>query len=306
MTFKRCCNISNQVNYNISHEPVPMKWNIGDNEALHILLWYMPSIDSKQSHQSELIENMMYDEIMYKYFKDKMDMEDSDFLYLYNTELEDNLWDYYKGSICKECQKAIIVAYSTHTKIKNLLRCIRNAVAHGDFMIVEDTLIGFNENKGKKKAVIKIKYKKLIEALKVFDFNFTTEREKAYFIAYSLKNIGYEVKMEIPVIVSGTKIRRFDIIATKDNNKYVFEIKATDKFKYLKPEDLEPHLKAFDEFNIDKNESNTKFVFVFDDYKLTKDAKILMEEYSEKCIILDRISIQKLFAGIDVFSEIDN
>ncbi len=306
MDFQRCCDTSKFINYNISHEHHPMKWDVEVNEILQILLWYMPGVDSKQSHRSELIENKIYNNIIYEFFKEKMGMDDSDFLFLYEKEIEDDLWDYYRNSICINCQKAIIVAYKKHSKIKNLLRCIRNAVAHGEFMIVGDTFIGFNEKNKKKKAVIKIKYKKIIELIKIFDLDFSSEQDKANFIAYSLQKIGYEVRMEFANRFFDSKIKRFDIIATKGINKYVIEIKTTRKFYHLKPNDLEPYLKSFDELIINNDISNTKFVFIFDDYKLTKDAKVLMEAYSKKCIILDRQSIEKLFDGIDVFNEFEN
>lgn len=64
-----------------------------------------------------------------------------------NDSVDENDWLFYEHSICTHCQKIIITRQRNLSKTNDLLRCLRNCIAHGHFAIVDDYIIyaGFVE-----------------------------------------------------------------------------------------------------------------------------------------------------------------
>lgn len=300
MGFKKCCQCRNVKIYGIQHNPKPMVWPKEVCESISSLLWYIPNIDSVQSYKDELIENKVYDILTFDYICDSLGMsEEEDFLFLENKAvISEDLWNFYQGEICTRCQKAILTQYSSHTKTKTLLRCIRNAVAHGDFTIVDDMLIGFNvNNQGEKKAIIKIKYKKLRDSLK----NIRNNYSKNIIIANALKKIGYNALIKGPEIELGSRIIIPDIIAKKDDITYVFEIKVIGNSKYLNKSTLDRYLSHVISYKTFLSNNKIKFVLIFDTSRLTKPLKKYLEGFNE-IIVMDINEIIKLSYGSDVLA----
>ena len=278
-----------------------MVWPKEVSESISSLLWYIPNIDSVQSYKDELIDNKVYENLIFNYICSSLGMsEEKDFLFLENKAvISEDLWDFYRGEICTHCQKAILTQYSNHTKTKTLLRCIRNAVAHGDFTIVDDMLIGFNvNNQGEKKAIIKIKYEKLRDSLKTIRNAFFKERS----IANALNEIGYNTSIQGPQMKIGNKIIRPDIIAKKDGLTYVFEIKVIESSRYLNREILDRYLSQVMSYTTYFHNEKTKFVLVFDTSRLTKSLKEYLLGFNE-IIVMDVNAIIKLTYGEDVLIE---
>ncbi len=298
MGFEKCCQFRNEKTYETQHNPKPMDWAREVSESISSLLWYIPNIDSVQSYKDELIENKVYDDLTFDYICSYLEMSKvKDFLFLENKAvIHEDLWNFYRGEICTNCQKVILTQYSNQTKTKTLLRCIRNAVAHGDFTIVDDMLIGFNVNKqGGKKAIIKIKYKKLRDSLKTI----RTAYSKEIIIANALNKIGYNTLIKEPLIKIGNKIIRPDIIAKKDNTTYVFEIKVLKNTRYLSKEILDRYISQVMWYKTCFNDEKIKFVFVFDTSRLTKTLKEYLKGLNEM-IVMDINEIIKLSYGQDI------
>jgi hypothetical protein len=123
------------------------------------LLWYVPNIDSYQAPKNDLIEDRVYSDFSFTYIMEKMGMEEQrDVLWLNKDEnIKDDDWKYFENKICINCQKVIITRYKSLSKTNDFLRCLRNCIAHGQFAIVGDFLIGFNEIKSKKVSDSNIK-----------------------------------------------------------------------------------------------------------------------------------------------------
>ncbi len=295
MGFEKCCQCRNVKKYNTQHNPKPMVWAQEVSESISSLLWYIPNIDSVQSYKDELIENKVYDNLTFDYICSSLGMsEEKDFLFLNNKAvISEDLWDFYQGEICTHCQKAILTQYSSHTKTKTLLRCIRNAVAHGDFNIVDDMLIGFNVNKqGEKKAIIKIKYKELRNSLKTIRECYSKE----IIIANALNKIGYNTKVNGKPIKMGNKIIKPDIIAKKDDITYVFEIKVIKKTRYLNKKILDRYLSQVMSYKLGFHDEKIKIVLVFDTSRLTKSLKEYLEGF-KSVIVMDINGIIELSYG---------
>nr|WP_311565312.1 hypothetical protein [Peptoniphilus grossensis] len=298
MGFDKCCQCRNVKLYDTQHNPKPMDWPEEVNESISSLLWYIPNIDSVQSYKDELIENKVYDNLTFDYICSSLGMsEEKDFLFLENKAvIPEDLWNFYRGEICTHCQKAILTQYSNHTKTKTLLRCIRNAVAHGDFTIVDDMLIGFNvNNHGEKKAIIKIKYKRLRDSLKTIRKAYSKE----IIIANALNKIGYNTIINGSYIRIGNKIIMPDIIAKKDNITYVFEIKVIKNSRYLNKKILDSYIRQVMSYKTYFHDEKIKFVFVFDTSRLTKTLKEYLEDFNE-IIVMDINEIIKLSYGEDI------
>lgn len=124
-------------------------------------------------------------------------------------------------------------------KINTLLTTIRNSIAHGNFAIVEDYIIGFNLKlsskapEGLRKAIIKIKPKLLLSALE----KLASPMGKELLLAYAFRKVGYDVTEP------QNRSRDFDLCLEKNGKKYVVEIKSYKGQTYLHPEHVMRFLK---------------------------------------------------------------
>ena len=216
------------------------------------LLWYVPNIDSFQSPKYDLISDKVYEDIAFAYIMEKMGMcEERDVKWVESSDpfpLSDSDWEDFERCICEKCQKIIIVKQKSLTKINDLLRCLRNCIAHGHFSIVNDYLIGFNVNKtekhpeGIKKAIIKIKPEGLLKSITSL---FLEDEGKNVLIGYAFEKIGYKVSYNVQyqVNVHQPKYRiDIDLLLEKDGKEYAIEIKSEHGKTYLRPEHLQTFL----------------------------------------------------------------
>ena len=127
-----------------------------------------------------------------------------------------------------------------------MLKVVRNCIAHGRFAIVGDTLIGFDGHTLKKEPVlrkngiIKIKPKKLVNALK----KLSSPRAKETLVGFAFSRLGYTVHPMDRIALSSGKMLMFDLLLEKDGRKYAIEIKSYRGRRYLHLDDLMPFLSA--------------------------------------------------------------
>ena len=234
--FERCCNSRSTMDYEIVHNPQPIVLSNDMDEVIKNLLWYAPNIDSFQAIKSELISDKVYDDFSFTYILSKMGMDESrDVKWIEpNDPFDESDWTFFENSICTRCQKIIITRQKNLSKTNDLLRCLRNCIAHGHFSIVDDYIIGFNKHttknnpEGIKKAVIKIKPEMLLSALK----SLTSPRAKELLVAYAFEKAGYTI------IQQPGSLYRFDLLIEKAGKQYAIEIKDYRGQAYLHIEDL--------------------------------------------------------------------
>lgn len=286
MKFEKCCQDRNTKKYHIYHMPRPKDWDKDVMDAIQMLLWYIPNIDSVQSFSDDLIRSKAFENLTFDYVLDSLGMNYKDVLFIRpGGEIFDEYWDYYQGEVCTSCQKIIIVRQKNKTKTEDLLRCIRNAVAHGDFTVVGDMFVGFNEHKGEKKAIIKIRPKNLIRALT--NISIQSEYNKAKLIDANLRKNGFKTQVEPKIVDKETKrIYYLDILAEKNGLKYIVEIKDISYKTYLSVSEFQRILASIEKYRKALDDRNTKLVLVIDEARLTKDCWQIAEKYDD-LIVLD-------------------
>lgn len=266
--------------------PRPKDWDKDVMDAIQMLLWYIPNIDSVQSFSDDLIRSKAFENLTFDYVLDSLGMSYKDVLFIRpGGEIFDEYWDYYKGEVCASCQKIIIVRQKNKTKTEDLLRCIRNAVAHGDFTVVGDMFVGFNEHKGEKKAIIKIRPKNLIRALT--NISIQSEYNKAKLIDANLRKNGFKTQVEPKIVDKETKrIYYLDILAEKDGLKYIVEIKDISYKTYLSLGEFTRILASIEKYRKALDQEKAKLVLVIDEARLTKECWQIAEKYDD-LIVLD-------------------
>ena len=240
--FDRCCGSRITVNYEIVHNPQPIPLSETMDKVIKDLLWYAPNIDSYQAVKNELITYKIYDDFSFTYIMNQMQMvEERDVKWIEpNNPFDDDDWNYYEKSICNNCQKIIITRQKNLSKTNDLLRCLRNCIAHGHFAIVDDYIIGFNKHttknnpEGKKKAVIKLKPGLLLDAIK----SLTSPMAKELLVAFAFERAGYTI------IRQPGASYWFDLLIEKNEKQYAIEIKDYRGKPYLHPEHINSFLYA--------------------------------------------------------------
>lgn len=266
--------------------PRPKDWDKDVMDAIQMLLWYIPNIDSVQSFSDDLIRSKAFENLTFDYVLDSLGMSYKDVLFIRpGGEIFDEYWDYYQGEVCTSCQKIIIVRQKNKTKTEDLLRCIRNAVAHGDFTVVGDMFVGFNEHKGEKKAIIKIRPKNLIRALS--NISIQSEYNKAKLIDANLRKNGFKTQVEPKIVDKETKrIYYLDILAEKNGLKYIVEIKDISYKTYLSLGEFMRILESVEKYRKALDQEKAKLVLVIDEARLTKECWQIAEKYDD-LIVLD-------------------
>lgn len=290
--FSNCCNESNsKKEYSLIHSPIPFDYGKDCDDILKSFLLYMPNIDSAQSSCITELDETLYDDFYFSYFMKSIGMdEETDVKWYKSTEVVDDAeWNFFHNEICTNCQKLIICRYAKQTKIKNLLRCIRNCIAHGDFTIVDDFFIGFNKDHEKKKAIVKIRYKDFFDSLKELISPNKAGIIKTEMISYALKNVGYEVSL-----VQGN---RCDLVAKKNGYEYFINIKILKGIKFLHSEHI---LQCVDESDLLKQKQI--YVLLIDTSKITKEVTALTEQHKNFRII-DIDNVKQLIQGQDVLKQ---
>ena len=292
--FALCCDNKSESDYEIHHNPAPLALDSAMKQMIERLLWYIPNIDSYQSTLVEIIDDTFYDDFLFRRFLFDMQMQESDILWLGgNDEVTISDWEYYEKKVCTNCQKAIICAYASQTKIKNFLRCTRNCIAHGQFAVVEDTLIGFSVSGSgnKKKAIIKIKPHLLLKALEHITLPSMRGEMQELIIADAFKKVGYEV------LTNNTA--KYDFQISKNGFTYDVEIKAYTS-KFVHTEDLQYYFEKISHVT-----GGNTLVLIIDKSKLVKDVRNACKA-TDKLMILGRDEIKKLLEGEDVLANGSN
>lgn len=184
--------------------------------------------------------------------------------YAPKANIPDEIWDYYQNHICTNCQKIVIVLQNNQTKTLNLLRCIRNSVAHGDFFISRGCFIGFNVYRGQRKAIIKLKPKMLINAINMLNTSYT--REQLY--VYILIKAGYECTKQD---LNYGAVSIADYLITKDTRSYYVKFKyAVDDKRYLSDITFNKWYYYYESYNLIQNIEHIPFVIVVENVQLKK------------------------------------
>ena len=300
--FSRCCDCRNEISYNILHNPKPISLEKSMEKILKYLLWYVPNIESIQSPKIDLIENELYDDFTFDYILHMMGMSENDVEWLEpNVFIDDDTWRYYEDSLCLNCQKMIITRIKKQSKTQNLLRCIRNSVAHGHFTICDNMFIGFNKHKPnggveQHKAIIKIYPDRLLNAIK----QLSSPIIKELLIKYAFERVGYKVSAPPIVRFGGMMARRLDWLIEKNDKKYYIEIKDYDGVRFLHSSHLVQVLSYAKEMNDD-----IPIVVMIDTSRITKEIKNLTSELGT-IFILDINLIKDLLSGVDVLEKRDD
>lgn len=286
--FDPCCDHPKTVPYSIEHHPKPLNLPEDLTEAIERLLWYIPNIPSRQSKPHELIDNPIYSEFCFRYICYRIGMRREDILWVQDIDRE--LMRPFEGRICVNCQK-LILKPSTRTKTADLLRHIRNCIAHGYFNLCGDMLIGFDYDTNRKRytAIIKIRPKTLLQTLQLLDAEITKE----HLFRYAFRELGYEVQMQ-PRELWG------DMILTGKGKRYCVEIKMLENTSpYLKDDTFRKLLRDFSAAREVPRDAQP--VLILDTGRLTRNAKLLLRRSPVR--VMDLKAIEKLIQGIDVLED---
>lgn len=291
--FNLCCEDPQVISYNHRHTPIPFPFGNNVEFFLKRLMLYMPNLDSAQSDKITELSDSKYDQLFFDYLLKKMGMnEERDVRWLSkNEEVSDEEWDFFYSNLCLNCQKIIIRKNDSETKICALLRCIRNCIAHGDYFVHDDILIGFNIYRKHKTAVVKINYKKLCESINsIINSNFEFENILDRIVAIAFESMGYNF------IHNNSSKFLGDFQLEKENQKYIVEIKTIKHPNSLKLE----HLSRIEKIYTTK-EDNQKLVLIMFTSRVNKDAKEKLKEYPE-LILINSESFKELIRGKDILS----
>lgn len=280
--FNKCCDKRKEVSYNIVHSPKPLEITEELRLCLEWLLWYAPDINSIQSAKNELISKSIYDDVIFNIIIKSMGLNIND-TKIVNSDIHYNLQNYYKKSICERCQKLIFTKRSSKTKSEELLRHVRNIIAHGNFNMVGDLLIGFDLYKGINKAIVKINPSMLLNAIKEIDSGITQEK----IWKYSFEKVGYKVKSNLG------GMNTYDLEIEKNGITFLIEIRLIKK-GWIGLNLILPYLQK-----IKDNTTNMGVpVLIIDEGRLTKEVKEYLSK--ENIIVLDKKLIEIFLNGEDV------
>ncbi|MET3616707.1 hypothetical protein ABID14_000327 [Peptoniphilus olsenii] len=289
--FEKC---QNKKEYSIYHKEIPLELSEEMTKILEYLLWYVPNINSIQSKKNELTSSLNFENFVFGIIKNYMNLRNKDVVFL--DYIDPKIVRFYSHKICTHSQKLILTKQSNESLTDSLLRHIRNCLAHGNFNIVDNLLVGFDYNDSKndeKKctAIFKIFPKNLLDAL------------------FSLKNeITSEMLAQVALQRTGYKVERFkrndigpdfDLFVTKGDKKYALEIKKYEEYEILPNYEAEKLVKSFSCLY-----NNITPVLFIDTSLLREETKTKLK--NEKVIILDVKNINKMLKNRDILKEIDD
>lgn len=281
------------MDFSIRHKEIPIKLSPDLDEAIKMLLWYVPNITSEQAKANPLLLNPEYDDYIFKDIMASMKLEDRDVLF--TEEIGENLANKFRGKLSVDEQKLVMtLADESETKTMALLRHIRNAIAHGNFNVINDLVIGFDIKRfGEKieyRAVFKINPTNLLKALRKINLDFTTEE----FIAKAFRKSGYRVE---PFQEEFERSHRFDLYAKKDDKRFAIEIRNYDFEKKLREDFIKEMIGK-----ISGIDTRLRPILIINSSYLTEKSKDDLIE--NEVIILDIKNIKKMQKGRDMVGEI--
>lgn len=286
--FQYCCQQPQYTKYDIKHNPQPLELTKTLSDTIERLLWYVPNIQSRQSHTNEFIQNPLYDEFTFRYLLSQIGLSQEDVMVLGPRDrIPQNCTDFFEGKICLRCEKMIFTRSTQNgtplTKTMSLLRHVRNSIAHGYFTVVDDMFIGFDENPqgSAKTAIIKLNPVTLNNAIKSIQSELYLE--KIY--AYAFLKLGYRIRPE----------QVADLSIEKEEKKYLVEIKYI-KDRFVHPEHIQKQIAHFRK--LPAPYANYTPILILDKNTLTKKAKEVAARANLK--VLDIQLIKELLNGNDI------
>ena len=286
-----CCVNHTTAEFSLKHTRTPISLSSDLLDAIEMLLWYVPAIQSYQSDKSsfsyEIISNSIYDDFCFDYLLSRIGFDKSKVICT-SSPIELNAYQKDTNPVlCANCEELILHKVSSRTKTSCLLNHLRNCIAHGRFNMHGELLIGLDFNNNKCTALIKINPKTLLRALKTLESGITKEA----LFSYALTRAGYQI---IAQPGFNNTYSRFDIFAEKNGRKYAIEIKSM-KCRYV------PHerIVAFANNCASISENNFSPVLIIDDARLLKESKEFL--LSKNIIIKDILSVRDLINNTDIF-----
>lgn len=279
--------------YNIRHKNIPIKLNDDLDEAIKYLLWYVPNINSEQARREDLLTNREYDDYIFEELMTLMNLRDIDVLF--TEEIPNYIIEDFKEGICLNDQKIIMTIADGETKTMSLLRHIRNAIAHGNFNVVENLVVGFDfkklgEEKIEYRGIFKINPKGLVKALRKVLFDLSNEE----FISEAFRRAGYFIE---PFQEEYQRSHRFDLFAKKNDRRFAIEIKNYNSMNKVSDDLIHNLIKDFK--GIDEN--LIPILIINSSYLSERSKEKLLKA---DVIILDIKNIKKMHKGRDMVSEI--
>ena len=286
-------NCKNKTKYEIKHKNIPIKLNDDLDEAIKYLLWYVPNINSEQARREDLLTNKEYDDYIFEELMDLMNLRDIDVLF--TEKIKKNIVDDFKDEICLNDQKIVMTLADGETKTMSLLRHIRNAIAHGNFNMVENLLIGFdikklNDAKIEYRSIFKINPKGLVIALRRILFDLSNEE----FISEAFRRAGYKVE---PFQEEYQRSHLFDLFAKKKDRRFAIEIKNYKSMDKVSDDIIHNLIKDFKGLG----EAFIPILIINSSYLTERSKEKLLKA---DVIILDIKNIKKMHKGRDMVSEI--
>lgn len=286
-------NCKNKIKYTINHKDIPIKLSKELSEAIYYLLWYVPNIKSEQSYTNELLLNPQYDDFIFIEIMKAMDLKDEDVLFTEN--ISQTMIDPFLKEVCSKCPKIIMTIASGETKTMALLRHIRNAIAHGNFNVIDNILLGFDikrfENEIEYRGFFKLDPNNLLNALRKIQFDYKTQQ----LIRKAFRNNGYFIE---EYQEKYQRSHDFELFAKKNQKKYAIDIK---NYNYEDKVSSKFINKLIDQYeNLVPGIMpiliiNTSFL----------DDRSKKELLKHRVIILDVKNIQKMVNGRDMVAEIE-
>lgn len=286
-------NCKKKVPYTIEHKKKPLDLTREMTKNLEYLLWYVPNINSAQSQENELTSSLNFENFVFGIIKNYMNLENKDVAFL--EYIDHDIVKFYDKKICPHSQKIILTKSEGESKTDCLLRHIRNSLAHGNFNIVEDMLVGFDYKYGPGgeeicTGIFKIFPKNLLRGLSSLDEEVTAEG----LAQIALQRTGYQLER----FKNEDKDTSFDFYVKKGSKRYALEIKKYRNTEVLSEKEVQ---KLLDKFS-DLYDKIIPVLFVNTSF-LKKETKEKLKK--ERVIILDIKNILKMLDGRDILGEIE-
>lgn len=286
--FQYCCKQPHYKEYNIIHDPQPLALTETLSDTIERLLWYVPNIQSRQSHTNQFIQDPLYDDFTFLYLLEHIGLSQEDVEVLGPRDrIPEEYATFFEGKICLNCEKMIFTRSTIDgvplTKTMSLLRHVRNAIAHGYFTVVDGMFIGFDENPqgNAKTAIIKLNPVTLNNAIKSIQSELYLEE----IYAYAFTKLGYKTRRE-PIA---------DLSLEKDGKKYLVEIKQIEG-RFVHPEHLQKQIERFQ--SLPSAYASYTPILILDKNTLTRKAKEAAARANLK--VLDIHLIKALLHGNDI------
>ena len=286
-------NCKKKVPYTIEHKKKPLDLTREMTKNLEYLLWYVPNINSAQSQENELTSSLNFENFVFGIIKNYMNLENKDVAFL--EYIDRDIVKFYDKKICPHSQKIILTKSEGESKTDCLLRHIRNSLAHGNFNIVEDMLVGFDYKYGPGgeeicTGIFKIFPKNLLRGLSSLDEEVTAEG----LAQIALQRTGYQLER----FKNEDKDTSFDFYVKKGSKRYALEIKKYRNTEVLSEKEVQ---KLLDKFS-GLYDKIIPVLFINTSF-LKKETKEKLKK--ERVIILDIKNILKMLDGRDILGEIE-